>query len=69
MIIEEKMRLLAKFFNNSKNEGDPQLERLFALQDYWDEIYTRNRVQLSFEAARILANECVIAKVLSYDYL
>lgn len=62
------MRVLAKFFANTRIEGDPHLDRLFLLQDYWDEIYNGNRIRLSFEAAKILANECVIAKVLSYDY-
>lgn len=68
MIIEEKMRILAKFFANTRIEGDPYLDRLFSLQDYWDEIYNENKIRLSFEAAKILANECVIAKVLSDNY-
>lgn len=68
MIIEEKMRILAKFFANTRIEGDTHLDRLFSLQDYWDEIYNENRIRLSFEAAKILANECVIAKVLSDNY-
>lgn len=68
MIIEEKLRILAKFFAQSRIDGDPYLERLFQLQDYWDKIYNENRIRLSFEAAKILANECVIAKVLSDNY-
>jgi len=69
MIIEEKLRILAKFFANARIEGDPYLDRLFSLQDYSDTIYNENRIRLSFEAARILANECVIGKVLSEDYV
>jgi hypothetical protein len=68
MIIEEKMRILAKFFAGSRIEDDPHLDKLFLLQDYCDEIYNQNRIRLSFEAAKILANECVIAKVLSNNY-
>jgi len=69
MIIEEKMRILAKFFANTMIEGDPYLDRLFLLQDYWKEVYDENRIRLSFDAAKILANECVIAKVLSDNYI
>lgn len=69
MIIEEKIKILAKFFGNSKVQGDQYLDKLYLLQDYWDEVYTDNKIRLSFEAAKILANECVIAKVLSDDYL
>lgn len=65
MIIEEKIRILAKFFS-LRTEGD---DRLFDLDDYWNEIYNENRIRLSFEDAKILANECVIAKVLSEDYV
>lgn len=68
MIIEEKMRLLAKFFSKSRNEGDVMLHRLFDLDDEWDKIYKENRIRLSFAAAEILANEVVIAKVLSDNY-
>lgn len=68
MNIEEKMIILAKFFANARIEGDKYLDRLFSLQDYWAEIYNENRIRLSFEAAKILANECVIAKVLSDNY-
>jgi hypothetical protein len=68
MIIEEKLRILAKFFANARIEGDPYLDRLFSLQDYWDKIYNENRNRISFEAARILANECVIGKVLAEAY-
>jgi hypothetical protein len=69
MNIEEKMRILAKFFTDVRLQDDIHLNRLFELRDYWNDIYNENRIRLSFEAARILANECVIAKVLSYDYL
>jgi hypothetical protein len=68
MTIEEKTQILAKFFANARIEGDPYLDRLFSLQDYWDEIYDENKIRLSFHAAKILANECVIAKVLSENY-
>jgi len=69
MIIEEKVRILAKFFLKNRVEGDPYIERLFLLDDYWNEVYTANRIRLSFESAHILANEYVIAKVLSDDYI
>lgn len=69
MIIEEKVRILAKFFAQTRIEGDPHLDRLFELQDYWDKNYNEFRVRVSFEAAKIIANECVIAKVLSSDYI
>lgn len=69
MIIEEKIRILAKFFANIRIDGDPYLEKLFLLQDYWEEIYNENRIRLSFSAAKILANECVITKVLSDNYV
>lgn len=68
MTIEEKTQLLAKFFANTIiDDGDPCLVKLLSLQDYWNRIYEKNRINISFEAARILANECVIAKVLSDD--
>lgn len=69
MTEQNKLRILGKFFSKSRNEGCPHLDNLFALDDYWKEIYEQNRIRLSFEAATILANECVIAKVFSYDYV
>lgn len=68
MSIEEKKLILAKFFASSRVEGDPHLDRLFSLQDYWDTTYMANRISLSFSAAQILANERVIANVLSENY-
>lgn len=67
MDIEEKIKILAKFFSKTRVEGDPYLDRLFQLQDYWDEVYNDNR-KLSFEKATILANEYIINKVISDDY-
>ena len=49
MIIEEKMRILAKFFANTRIEGDPYLDRLFSLQNYWDEVYNENRIICNYD--------------------
>lgn len=69
MIIEEKMRILALFFAKSRVDGNPYLGKLFFLDDYWTEIYDSSKGRLSFEAATVLSNEAVIAKVLSDDYV
>ena len=44
------------------------MEKLKVGDKVFAEIYNENRIRLSFEAAKILANECVIAKVLSDNY-
>jgi len=65
MTPNEKIELLARFFANTRNENDDDLDKLFLLQDYWEGIYNENRIRLGFEEARILANESVIAHVLN----
>lgn len=65
MTLEDKIRILAKMFTKGCwTEDDPDIDILLDLADYWDDIYDENRV-LSFIEARIIANQHVIAKVLS----
>ncbi len=68
MIIEQRLRVLAKFFARNRFDGDPYLDALFGLDDYWDECYQSGRVRLGFVAAQTLANECVLSLVLSDGY-
>jgi hypothetical protein len=70
MIIEEKMRILAKFFvPEFRDKDDPHLDKIFSLEDTWNDVYQDNVGRLSTKAAKVLANECVIAEILSDTYL
>ena len=62
---EEKIELLAKFFTKSRSIKDQSLDKLFELDDYWNEIYKENRIKLDFDEAQLLANKMVIKKVLN----
>ena len=69
MIVDEKIKILAKFFTQSRNENDVYLDKLFSLDDDWKKVYEENRIVLSFSEAKILANEFIISKVMSIEYI
>lgn len=62
---EEKIELLAKFFTKSRSIKDQSLDKLFELDDYWNEIYGENRIKLDFDKARYVANKMIIKKILN----
>lgn len=57
---ERKINILAKFFQKSRYQNDPDLELLFGLDDMWNEKYRENRIKLDFSQAAVIANETVI---------
>ena len=60
-----KYRLLAKFFSKARWDQDPDLNKLYELEDFWREQYNDRRSKMSFSDAELVANEAVINKVLS----
>ena len=62
---EEKIELLANFFTKSRSIKDENLDKLFELDNYWNEIYGENRIKLDFDEAQLLANKMIIKKILN----
>ena len=62
---DEKIELLAKFFTKFRSIKDQSLDKLFELDDYWNEIYGENRIKLDFDEAQLLANKMIIKKILN----
>ena len=62
---DEKIELLAKFFTKFRSIKDENLDKLFELDDYWNEIYKENRIKLDFDKARFIANKMIIKKILN----
>lgn len=65
-ITEQKIKLLAKFFDKERHDDDPHIEQLWALDSIWIESYNNCvKSKIGPYKATITANEIVIAHVLT----
>ena len=62
--MKEQIQLLAKFFNSTRIDNDPQIEELFKLDDLWHKVYKEHRFKKGFYEANILANEAIISNTI-----
>ena len=63
-----KTKILAKFFSNYRMENDPDLNILLDLDDIFKSVFDENKYKMSFDEARLKANEYIIILLQSTDY-
>lgn len=63
-----KTKILAKFFSNYRMEDDPDLNILLDLDDISKNVFDENKYKMSFDEARLKANEYIITLLQSTDY-
>ena len=61
--VEKKNQLFAIWMSKERLEGSKTLDIMFALDDEWERVYQEYRIKEGFSAARLRANERLLAIV------